>query len=397
MTALTARRFERLERQAHNVLEIFSTLGYEHVAPPSLQPADVFLDVVGESLRGRTYVFTDADGEELCLRPDLTVPVCLLHLARHPAADVRARYSYNGSAFRFQPGGGDAVHPREFHQAGIENFGTADKEQAEADIVSHSIQSLRSCGLDDFKLHMGDLGLFRAVLASIAMPERWRQRLRQSFWRPDAFHTQLQQLASSPADAAKGLPEDLIEKIDPDDLEGTEQLVDRYLGEHDLEMIGTRTLREIANSLAAAAKDAQAEPLSADDAQTIQSYVGINGQARAVTARLRDLERQRNIDISEAVDRFQRRLDLLGDAGVDIGKSMFSAEFGRALEYYTGFVFEIESPLLGEGVPIVGGGRYDGLLREVGAPFDVPAVGAAIHTERLLDAVSMDAPEEDTP
>jgi ATP phosphoribosyltransferase regulatory subunit len=168
-------------------------------------------------------------------------------------------------------------------------------------------------------------------------------------------------------------------------------LIDNYLGDHDIAMIGTRTLAEIAENLVAAAKDAKAEPLSLDDAQTIQSYVGISAQARAVTARLRDLERQRGIDISEAVDRFQRRLDLLTGAGVDIGKSMFSAEFGRSLEYYTGFVFEIEAPFIGEGIPVVGGGRYDGLLREVGAPFDVPAVGAAIHTERLLDAIAMDA------
>ena len=374
-------------------METFASLGYEHVAPPSLQPADVFLDVVGESLRGRTYVFTDADGEELCLRPDLTVPVCLLHLSRHPAADTRARYSYNGSAFRFQPGGGDAVHPREFHQAGIENFATADKEQAEADIVAHTIAALRACGLEDFKLRMGDLGLFHAVLDAIGMPERWRQRLRQSYWRPEAFHNQLTRLSSSPADAANGLPHDLIAKINPEDLDGAEQLIDDYLAEHDITMIGARTLREIAGNLAAAAKDMNAEPLSAEDTTTIQSYVGISAQARAVTARLRDLMRQRGIDISEAVDRFQRRLDLLAAAGVDIGKSNFSAEFGRSLEYYTGFVFEIEAPLLGEGIPIAGGGRYDGLLREVGAPFDVPAVGAAIHTERLLDAVTLSAAE----
>jgi ATP phosphoribosyltransferase regulatory subunit len=37
--------------------------------------------------------------------------------------------------------------------------------------------------------------------------------------------------------------------------------------------------------------------------------------------------------------------------------------------------------------PIAGGGRYDGLLRSIGAPGEVPAVGSAIHTERLLAAI----------
>jgi ATP phosphoribosyltransferase regulatory subunit len=36
---------------------------------------------------------------------------------------------------------------------------------------------------------------------------------------------------------------------------------------------------------------------------------------------------------------------------------------------------------------VAGGGRYDSLLAQVGAPANVPAVGASIHTERLLAAL----------
>jgi ATP phosphoribosyltransferase regulatory subunit len=37
---------------------------------------------------------------------------------------------------------------------------------------------------------------------------------------------------------------------------------------------------------------------------------------------------------------------------------------------------------------VAGGGRYDDLMRAVGSAEDVPAVGAAIHTEHLLAAIS---------
>ncbi|MDP1639822.1 MAG: ATP phosphoribosyltransferase regulatory subunit, partial [Hyphomicrobium sp.] len=124
-TAPTA-NFEALEAQARTLLAVFIAAGYEAVAPEIIQPAGVFLDVVGEALRGRTYVFTDLNGEELCLRPDLTVPTCRLYLQRHPDADREAFYSYNGPAFRFQPAAADAAHPREFRQAGIEAFGDKD-------------------------------------------------------------------------------------------------------------------------------------------------------------------------------------------------------------------------------------------------------------------------------
>ncbi len=65
----------------------------------------------------------------------------------------------------------------------------------------------------------------------------------------------------------------------------------------------------------------------------------------------------------------------------------FATEFGRDLEYYSGLVFQIEAGQGDRASPIAGGGRYDGLLRSLGASAEVPAVGAAIHTERLLAAI----------
>ena len=76
---------------------------------------------------------------------------------------------------------------------------------------------------------------------------------------------------------------------------------------------------------------------------------------------------------------------------MDTKDAAFAAEFGRNLEYYTGFVFEIVAAELGPKSPVAGGGRYDSLLADVGAPASVPAVGSCIHTERLLAVLSGDA------
>ena len=69
-------------------------------------------------------------------------------------------------------------------------------------------------------------------------------------------------------------------------------------------------------------------------------------------------------------------------------RASFAAEFGRNLEYYSGLVFQIEAEGIDEA--IAGGGRYDGLLAHLGAPREVPAIGSAIHTERLLAAARGD-------
>ena len=53
----------------------------------------------------------------------------------------------------------------------------------------------------------------------------------------------------------------------------------------------------------------------------------------------------------------------------------------------TGLVFEAVVPGLGAASPVAGGGRYDQLLSAVGAAVPIPAVGSAIHTERLLQTL----------
>lgn len=387
MVAESARKFEALEAQAQRLMAVFTKAGYEAVAPAIIQPADVFLDVVGESLRARTYVFTDPDGNELCLRPDLTVPTCRLHLERHPEADVEARYCYNGPAFRYQPEGATAAHPREFRQAGIEFFGNESREEAEAEVVSLIIRAVRAAGLKSFGLRIGDLGLFQALLNDIDMPDRWRARLRNQFWRPEAFRQELVRLTRDPAEAIHDLPADLMARLDTADLAKSEKVVAAYLDEHKLELIGARSLREITQGLLSAAADATSKPLSSAAADLIDAYVKVKAPARAAGARLEDLMSERGIRIEEALEAYQRRLQLLIDSGIDPALIEFSAEFGRSLEYYTGFVFEIVVPELGTGSPIAGGGRYDGLLKAVGAPEPAPAVGSAIHTERLLSTL----------
>ena len=391
MNAESARRFEALEAQAQAIMLVFTQAGYEAVAPAMIQPAEIFLDVVGEELRARTYVFTDQEGAELCLRPDLTVPTCRLHWERHQRGDVQAKYCYNGPAFRFQPHGGDAAHPREFRQAGIENFGVGQREKAETEVLATIIETVEALEITDYTVRCGDLGLFSALLDGVDIPERWRQRLSAQFWRPVAFREELRRLVTSPASTLEGLPSALLENIALKDERQSMRAVEGYLNDHEIELIGQRTVKEITRRIMVMVEDGGTEPLAAEMADVIAGYLDVTAPARAAGARLKDLMQGAGIDISAALDVYQRRLQRMADAGIDVGKLTFSAEFGRNLEYYTGFVFEITVPLLGPQSPIAGGGRYDKLMRTVGSETDVPAMGAMIHTERALAVAHTEA------
>ena len=157
-------------------------------------------------------------------------------------------------------------------------------------------------------------------------------------------------------------------------------------------MIGTRTLDEITDGLLAAVADTRTGPLEPAKAELVDAYMRIAGSPCAAAQTLGQLVRRANVDLAPALATFSRRNDLLAAAGLDIEGAEFSAEFGRKFEYYTGFVFEIVSPALGDKSPIAGGGRYDGLLQAIGAPRRVPAIGASIYTERLLAALGGGTP-----
>ncbi|MGF1651419.1 MAG: ATP phosphoribosyltransferase regulatory subunit [Hyphomicrobiaceae bacterium] len=390
MTPETVDKFEALEAQAHALTGLFCKSGFEMVAPAVIQPADVFLNVVGEDLRRRTYVFTDPEGAELCLRPDLTIPTCRLHLQRCQAgvSSVEARYCYNGPAFRFQPSGATEAHPREFRQLGIESFGAADKEADEIEILGLVIRALRMSGLNTFKVRIGDLGIFGALLTALQLPDHWRHRLRAQFWKPEAFRAELRQMATQPDARLARLPQDVTKTLRDSDPEDAPALLMQYLDDAGTPFIGTRTAEEIAESLLDIIADARSEPLSQPTVALIEAYLGIVAPARAAGARLRDLMARHDIDIDGALETYRRRLKYLSDLDIDPARIEFSAEFGRSLDYYTGFVFELSVSSLGPKSPIAGGGRYDTLMRAVGAGADVPAVGAMIHTERLLQAAS---------
>lgn len=75
--------------------------------------------------------------------------------------------------------------------------------------------------------------------------------------------------------------------------------------------------------------------------------------------------------------------EALGLLGVEFDEN---PRLVRGLDYYTRTVFEVTSSALGAQDAVLGGGRYDGLLEEIGGP-PMPGFGWALGMERLLSVV----------
>ena len=82
----------------------------------------------------------------------------------------------------------------------------------------------------------------------------------------------------------------------------------------------------------------------------------------------------------ECKEHFDSVKSMLDSAGIEYN---VNPNIVRGLDYYTKTVFEFVSTDLDSKVTVCGGGRYDGLIEELGGPH-LPSLGYAIGLERLL-------------
>jgi len=373
-----AARLDALDRQADAILDVFETHNFARTDCSVLQPAEIFLDRAGEEIRRRTFVLTDPAGQDLCLRPDLTIPVCRGHIAG--SGKFPARLCYNGLVFRHQPA--EPERPTQFYQAGVELLGLEDRAAAETEILTLTVEALRAAGLKDFEVKVGDLGLFNAFVDALDIPPQWRGRLKRHFWRSGYFEALLERLSRGAASDAQRLLAHLGTLSEKEARPAFEGLMDLLSARPQ----GARTREEIVDRLIEQAADASALRLDSGVASLIAQLLAITGDARAAIRQIETLAKKAGVSLAAPLDAMMKRLETLKALGIADKRVSFAARFGRNMEYYTGFVFELWARDAEGPVQIAGGGRYDTLLEQLGAKRATPAIGFVIRTERVLAA-----------
>ncbi|HEY8253932.1 MAG TPA: ATP phosphoribosyltransferase regulatory subunit [Rhizomicrobium sp.] len=356
-----------LNDQAVALLKLFGTRGYAREEPSVLQPAEIFLDRSGEEIRRRTFTLMDPSGRELALRPDLTIPIC--REAVLAQRSFPARISYNGLVFRHQPG--EPHRPTQFFQAGVELLGLEDRAAGEREILSLVIEALRTAGLKDFSLRIGDVALFGALVDSLALPKQWRWRLKRHFWRAGYVENLIQWLAQENHEDGSHKAPSRAE---------LEAALDR---EAEAPAAGRSRDEIIARALDRGA-EAAALHLDPKVSSAIIKLLDISAPADQAMREIRALLKTAGIQLEAQLAAMDARLAALESLGVEPGQVQFAAHFGRNMEYYTGLVFELWARDKEGPVQIAGGGRYDTLLETLGAKQPVSAIGCAIRTERVL-------------
>lgn len=380
-TALFASNDPTAQRHLEATLAVLADAGALRVEPPILQPADGFLDTVGEDIRKRLFLTQGIDGATLCLRPDFTIPVCRAHVESGRVEPIV--YSYGGRVFRQRSG-----ETGEFLQAGAELLGHEDRAQADAQCLSLTVKALAACGAVPDGIAVGDEDLFSALLDALGLAPTVRQRLRGAFGDRERLRSLADRLVSGAGTDGLTAHAGVLSALAGQDRQGAQALVEDLLSIAGIGTVAGRTPHEIAERFLDQA-DAARAGLDAQRRAILDAYLSIGGPMPDAVDELGrffgtlTLEHKLDADaFGRAVAEFRRRMDLIEAAGVDARRLHFSAGFGRAIDYYTGFVFEIAARD-GSGRPLAGGGRYDALLTLLGANTPVPAVGFSVWIERL--------------
>jgi ATP phosphoribosyltransferase regulatory subunit len=363
------------------ILSHFAREGFARREPRLLQPASVFLDRSGEDFRGRLYLTSDSSGAEFCLRPEYTIPVCLDYLGSREAGRPAA-FAYGGSIFRCPEGG--MAGRGEYLQAGLESFGRDDREAADAEILASALEAAKTAGARDLEVRIGDAGLVATFLDRLDLPPVWRRRV-------EAGRARRQTLAAiftRPARNGGGEQAGVLAALAKADPQDARRLVEDLFSIAGIRAVGGRSAGEIAERFLDQATLAEGVGVSSEKRALAEAFFAVEGAPDAASAALRHLASDARLDLGAALDFFDTRSSFIAARGLFLDDMTFSASFARHLDYYSGFVFEARHAHQSDGAPVIGGGRYDRLLRTLGAKMDIPAVGAAIWVERLYPASS---------
>jgi ATP phosphoribosyltransferase regulatory subunit len=356
------------------LLSSFAQAGYAKAEPAILQPAEPFLDLSGEDIRRSLYLTTDPHGEELCLRPDLTIPVARDYLASADAGKA-AGFCYLGPVFRFRDG-----RSSEFLQAGVESFGRSDRAAADAEMLALGLEALAAFDLTDVDIRTGDVALFAALIGALDLAPSWRRRLVKDFNRKVSLAQDLERLTLS-HDATRKDYDGVLAALAGSDRKAAVALVTDLMSIAGTSVVGGRSIGEIADRFLEQST-LTSGTLPQDVRLLIERFLTITGEPDEALAQLRSLAADASLDLGAALDQFESRIGFMAARGIDTATTRFATSFGRGVDYYTGFEFELHAR--GNGAePLVAGGRYDGLLTRLGAPRPIPAVGFSVWLEAL--------------
>ena len=158
--------------------KICSEYGFREIRTPVFESTDLFNRGVGDTtdiVQKEMYTFEDMGGRSITLKPEGTSPAVRAFIESNLYAETQpTKIFYDTACYRYEKP--QAGRLREFHQFGIENFGTPSM-MADAEIIALGYDFLIRMGIEDVELHISSVGcrkcrpVYRKVLQDFLRPK----------------------------------------------------------------------------------------------------------------------------------------------------------------------------------------------------------------------------------
>lgn len=148
----------------------FELWGFKEIRTPTFEYFDSLSTGTGSELRESMFRFEDKSGRELALRAEMTSPVARMVATQLKNHLLPMKMYYLSPMFRYEePQSG---RQREFWQAGVELYGSS-LPDADAEVIAMFINTLKRIGLNEVRVRLGHVGLFKAIVeeAGISLTE----------------------------------------------------------------------------------------------------------------------------------------------------------------------------------------------------------------------------------
>ena len=165
----------------NKIIKTLKSKGFKKTELDSVIQSKFILQRSGENFRKYLFSFYNSDGDELCLRPDLTLSSLLRYAQNNK--NSKEKVFYSGSAFRKSYNKKNVV----VKQIGMEIFSYKDENKDDREILDTSIKIIKNSGFKKAVVKIGNFKLFELLIGKLSIPLRWKSRLLKFYWNEKYF------------------------------------------------------------------------------------------------------------------------------------------------------------------------------------------------------------------
>ena len=352
---------------------ILTKYGYDIFDCPIIESTELYAMKSGGELTSRLYSFVEPGGISVSLRPEFTSSVIRFYVSNEAVHKRPVKKQYLGPVFRYSDSN-QGLNQRQFTQQGCEIIGDS-SIGSDVEILKLGLLALGESGLEKVTIKLGHMGYIRSILEDFDLSEAligFTLSNLQVLAENESGIASLAQMASG-----IGLINPGDNHHDSTNIKTTETPMSS-LGRRTFEQITNRSLKKKSHLFSVEKYSEALTRLSL----FLSTFSGdINNVSNNMTTD------PIHKDAAEYFKRVIKESANVSDMEVNF---IVDCAAQRGYTYYTGIIFDMEHVLDKKSILLGGGGRYDGLVKLLGGPGEIPATGFAVNVDSILSITTAD-------